>query len=896
MLRGLIAGLRALLHPAERNAQIEEELKSFFDASVEEKIRSGMSPEKAQQRARIEIGSREMVRHKTWSTGWESNVDSLGRDLRFAARQLRKAPGFAVTALLTLALGIGANTAIFLLTYSLLLKSLPVPHPGELVRYSLYNNDGDLGFSYPLYKSLRANPGPTTGVFAWSDQDTSLGEGENSSRVAVGLTTGSVFRVLEVRSYLGRGFEEQAGEKGQPLEHEAVVSYGYWKSHFHGDTHILGRTVVLDHTEMTIVGVLPPGFEGISPDHTDDFLLPLSFERVMDGKYAMIDEIGAYWLTVMGRLKPGETLQQARAALSAAPNLIDGGTGHPIIFGNSRVWLSAAPGRTGESWLRQTYTRPLAALEALCGLMLLLCAVNVALLVLARVSGRLHEFAVRSALGAARGRLMSQVLMETALLGVGGLALGGYLGWELAHALVAMITSISQPPALDLKAGAVIVLFTAALGLGAAMVAGLWPAWRASRTAPAMDLKQARALRRTGHLGRWLIPTQVALGMVLIYAAVLMTGTLRNYLKERSGFAPAGVTFGHLGRQSSDPRDPGQVRKAFALVEALEHQPGIQSATLLSMPPVRGWMMQGRYFSRGAKGEIRASQRIWNEGVTPGYFATLGTRIVEGRSFASGDIGGDRVCVISRGAANLFFPGKDPIGQYLTEGDGQPLKGKAEKEPPLTYRVIGVAEDARFQSLLTPAPMNLYMLYQQEEGPFFPGFVAVRSSSDALAAEAIRREAAQILPGADLPQTYTFDRAVDDDLSQQRLLSSVSGGFALLALALVGAGLYGVLSRAVTERRREIGIRMALGAQRERIVRSLARGAAMRVGVGAVIGAGLAVLASRLLQSLQYGVSARSVSVGTVTVGVLLGVLALAFIVPAARAASVEPMEAIREE
>ena len=895
MLRSLIAGIRALLRPGQRNAQIEEELTSFFDSSVEDKIRRGMSPQDAQRAAQAEIGSREMVRHKTWSSGWESTVDCLTRDLRFAVRQLRRAPGFAVTAVLTLALGIGANTAIFLLTYSLLLKSLPVPHPGELVRYSLYNNDGELEFSYPLYKSFRAHPGPTTGMFAWSDQDTSLEEGETSSRVPVGLTTGSVFRVLEVRPYLGRGFEEQAGEKGQPLEHEAVVSYGYWKSHFHGDSHILGRTVVLDRTEMTIVGVLPPGFEGISPDHADDFLLPLSFERVMDGKYAMIDEIGAFWLQVMGRLKPGETLQQARAALSASPGLIDDGSGHPIVFG-SRIWLSAAAGRTGESWLRHTYTRPLAALEALCGLMMLLCAVNVALVVLARVSSRLHEFAVRSALGAARGRLMSQVLMETALLGVGGLALGGYLGWELAHALVAMITSIEQPPALDLKAGAVIVLFTAALSLGAAMVAGLWPAWRASRTAPAMDLKQARVLRRTGHLGRWLIPTQVALGMVLIYTAVLMTGTLRNYLKERSGFVPGGVTFGHLGRQSSDPLNQGQVRKAFALVEALEHQPGIQSATLLSMPPVRGWMMQGGYFSRGAEGEIRASQRIWNEGVTPGYFATLGTRIVEGRGFASADIGGDRVCVISRGAANLFFPGKNPIGQYLTEGDGQPPKGKAAKEPPLTYRVIGVAEDARFQSLLTPAPMNLYMLYQQEKDPFFPGFVAVRSSSDALAAEAIRREAAQILPGADLPQTYTFDRAVDDDLSQQRLLSSVSGGFALLALALVGAGLYGVLSRAVTERRREIGIRMALGAQRERIVRSLARGAALRVGVGAVIGAGLAVLAARLLQSLLYGVSERSVTLGVVTMGILLGVLTLAFIVPAARAASIEPMEAIREE
>jgi predicted permease len=901
MLRSLISGARALLHPVKRNAQIEDELKSFFEASVEDKVRRGMSPEEARQAARIEIGSREMVRHKVWSAGWESWVDSFVRDLRFGARQIKKSPGFAAVTVVTLALGIGANTAIFLLTYSLLLKSLPVPDPGQLVRYSLYGtSSGDEPWlSYRQYEALRIRQGPTSGMFAWNDNDATVVQHGNATPIPVGLATGSVFRVLGLHPYFGRAFEEQAGEPGQPLEHEVLVSYDYWKRCFSSDPHILGRTLDLNHTEMTIVGVLPRGFSGISPGGRDDLLLPLPFERVIDGKYAAMDEAGTYWLYVFGRLKPGATIGQARAALSASNKLIksDGEDDllNPMMWGN-RFWLRVVPGRTGESSLRQTYTRPLIALEALCGLMMLLCAVNVALLVLARVSSRLHEFAVRSALGAARSRLASQVLMETALLGVGGLGLGGVVGWELAHALVAIVTLANTPPTLNLQAGAAIVLFAALLSLGAALLAGLWPALRASHTAPAMDLKQARTQRRAEHLGRWLIPSQVALGMVLIYAAVLMAGTLRNYMKENSGFTPNGITFAELHYQNTDQTDPQQVRKAYALAEALRYQPGIESVALLSMPPERGWLQVHGYFSRDGKGQVRWSQHIWDEDVTEGYFATLGTKIVEGRGFARGDSGSDKVCVISRSAAHFFFPGEDPIGRFITEGYGQPHKGKAAKEPATTYRVIGVAEDARMQSLAKPAPRTLYALFTQEKHPSEPWFLAVRSSSGAQAAAAIRQEAARILPGAIAPEIYTFNQAVDADLSRERLLTSVSGGFGLLALALVGAGLFGVLSRAVTERRREIGIRMALGAERKRIVATLARSAAIRIGIGVVAGAVLAALAGRLMKSLLYGVSAGSPLVALATLGLLLAVLTTAFVLPAGRAASIQPMEAIREE
>jgi predicted permease len=900
-LRTLVSRCGAIFRRLKLDRETDEELAAHLAMAEEEYLRQGMTREDARQAALREFGGVTQVRETMRLREGLPFLENLRRDFAYALRQMRKSPGFAAVTMLTLALGIGANTAIFLLTYSLLLKSLPVPNPGELMRYTFSNGKREINFSYPLYEALRTHQGPASEVFAWFDSDATLNERGSSSQIPVGLTTGSVFRVLELHPYLGRGFEENAGERGQPLEHEALLSYGYWQSHFNADPHILGRAIELNRTEMTIVGVLPRGFEGIAPDQRDDVLLPLTFEVVLQPKFGMLLQPGAFWLAVMGRLKPGETLEQAGAALRASEKLIENEADPqhkilgPNLFGGG-FRMGILPGRTGESWLRLEYQSPLLALEALCALTMLLCAVNAALLLLSRVSGRLHEFAVRSALGAAHGRLMSQVLMETVLLSVGGLALGGVLGWELAHALVAMITGAGEPPVLDLKAGWMVVLFAVGLSLGAALLAGLWPAWRASHIAPALDLKQARTQSRRDSLGRWIVPTQVALGIVLIYAAVLMTGTLRNYLKENSGFAPDGVTFGQLNYQNDDPSDQGQMRKAYTLVEALQHQPGIESATLMSAPPVSGWMMSYGFFTRGSRGQIHYDNSTWWEEVSDGYFPTMGTKILEGRGFERGDSGGDGVCVISQSAAKFFFSGEDPVGRFITEGDGQPPKGKAAKEPPKSYRVIGVAEDARMQSLLQPAPMEMYALYAQEKKPFVPSYVAVRASSDGLAAAAIRREAAKILPGAIPPQVHTFDRAVDDDLSQQRLLSSVSGGFALLALALVGAGLFGVLSRAVTERRREIGIRMALGAQRERIVRSLARGAALRVGLGAIAGAGAAVLAARLLRSLLHGVSAESPMVALVTLGLLLAVLVVAFVLPAVRAASIEPMEAIRDE
>ncbi len=821
---------------------------------------------------------------------------SVGQDLRFALRQLWKSPGYAAVAILTLALGIGANTAIFLLTYSILLKSLPVPDPSQLIRYTFRKGDSEIGLSYPQYRALKKQQNVAANLFAWQSAEATFAQNGHSQKIPIALTTGSVFPVLQLRPALGRGFDSNLGEQGNGWQPEALLSYDFWRTAFHADPGIVGQSIRIENTAIVVIGVLPRGFDGIEPEQPIDAVLPLNFEDILHAKNSMLYQPGAFWLTVMGRLRPGETVSQAQANLGAIRAQVTEAADPSHRFLTSGFFsdykLGVESGRAGRSWLRWRYAKPLIALEALCGLMMLLCGVNVALLVVSRVSSRLHEFAMRSALGATRHRLLSQVLTETLLLGAGGLAGGAFLGWEVARLLIGMISEPGMPEVLQLRAGAALFLFTAAISLGAALLAGLWPAWRASHTAPALDLKQTAAARTSHRLGRWIIPSQVALGLVLIYAALLLAGTLSTYLREHSGFSAdqtvlVEMNLGEMGFSEAD-----QYTRAFEFLHRIQSTPGIHGAALISMPPINGGFSVSGYYTRDAKGNLLSDQQVWPETATQDYFNVMGTRILAGRGFTASDFSGDRTCVISAAAAAFFFPGQSGVGGTLIAGNGTE---KASDHAPC--RVVGVAENARIRSLLDPAPLTVYSpLRTANDVSFAYADLGVRAANPALATAAIRQAFARTFPGAPMPRTWLFRDAVSHNLSRQRLLSSVSGGFALLALALVATGLYGILARSVIDRRREIGIRMALGAQRQQIVRNLARTAAYRIAIGVAAGAALAFLAGRLLQSLLYGVTAASPTIAAATLAVLLAVLALAFVVPAGRAASIDPMEAIRDE
>jgi predicted permease len=895
-LKRLFARAENFATNRQSTQRLREEMAEHLAMQTEENIRTGLSPAEARRQALLKFGASGTVAEDYYAEEGLPFLENLLQDVRYAVRQLRRSPGYAIVAVLTLALGIGANTAIFLLTWSILLKGLPVPHPEQLIRYTFRKGESELGLSYPLYQALEKRQGIASGLFAWQGNETTLRRGDQTTKVPIALATGSLFDVLQLRTTLGRSFDRQAGQPGAAYQPEALLSYDYWQTEFHADPSVIGQSLNLENSSVTIVGVLPPGFDGVSPDQRIDILLPLSFERVLDPKRAMMDSAGAFWLTVMGRLRPGETVDRAQTNLTAIRKQVNESADPSHAFLSegffSTYQLGVEAGRNGRSWLGWKYAKPLMALEALCGLMMLLCSVNVALLVVSRVSGRLHEFAMRSALGAGRGRLLAQVLTETLLLGLCGLSCGALLGWQLASILVGMISRPGSPVALHLHAGLVVFLFTAGISMSAALLAGLWPAWRASHTAPSVDLKQTNSSRSARRLGRWIIPTQVALGVVLLNAALLLTSTLLSYLRENSGFAAgntvlAGLDLGDSGVSAND-----QPTKALEYLHQVESAPGVQSAALMSMAPLNNGFSVGDYYTHDSQGNLHVNSQIWPESISRNYFSVMGTRILQGRAFNAADATGDRVCILSATAAAYFFPGKSAIGESLNAGNGTEKPGEREN-----FRVIGIAEEARITSLLETAPLVAYFPIERQKADAFDySAIGVRATTSQIATDAIRRSHKRVFPGAPRPQTWLFSEAIDYNLSGQRLLSSVSGGFALLALTLVATGLYGILARTVTERRREIGIRMALGARRQQIVTSLARTAAFRVAVGAVAGAVLASMVGRLLQSLLHGVTPLSPWITLATLVVLLAVLALAFVFPAGRAASVHPMEAIRQE
>lgn len=895
-MRRLFARIRNFATRRQSATRLREEMEEHVAMQIEESVRAGLGPTEARRQALVKFGAVGAVvdgYHAEAGLPW---IENLLRDVRYALRQLRKSPGYGVVAILTLALGIGANAAIFLLTWSIILKSLPVPHPEELIRYTFRKGESELGLSYPLYEAIKKSQGVAREVFAWTTDKGTLNRDGQTRKVRLGLATGSIFDGLELRPALGRGFEQRAGEPGAPYEPEALLAYDYWRTESHADPAIIGQSLNLNSRNVTVVGVLPQGFDGTGPDEHVDMLLPLSFAS-MQGPSSATLAAGHFWLTVMGRLCAGETVKQAQANLAAIRKqaIEEADPSHNFLSGGffSGYGLGVESGHSGRSWLRWKYTKPLEALEALCALMMLLCAVNLALLVVSRVSGRLREFAMRSALGASHGRLLAQVLTETLLLGICGLALGSLLGWELASALVGMISEPGEPAQLQLHAGFVVFAFTAGISIGAALLAGLWPAWRASHTAPAVDLKQTGASRTAHRLGRWIIPAQVALGMVLLNAALLLASTLLTYLRENSGFAAGNAVLAQLDLGSAGVPPNEQKTKTLDLLQQVEAAPAVQSAALMFMAPLSGGFSASDFYSYDRQGNVHVNKQIWSESVSRYYFAVMGTGIRAGRAFNAADASGDNVCILSAAAAAQFFPGESALGRSLHEGD--------ETKKPVANgdcRVIGIAEDTRFSSLLEPAPPMAYFPIERNTNGIAFSFptIAVRAASAQMAADTIHRMYGRVFPGAALPRTWLFRDMINYDLSRQRLLSSVSGGFALLALALVAAGLYGILVRTVTDRRREIGIRMALGARRQQVVAGLARSAALRIATGVAAGTALTAVAGRLLRSLLYGASQGSLWISAVTLGVLLAVLALAFVFPARRAASVQPMEVLREE
>jgi predicted permease len=892
-----------------RKDDFRAELESHLRIAVEERMAQGESYEEAKAAARREMGNPPLVADVTRASwGWQS-AERTAQDVRYALRQLKKSPGYTATALITLTLAIGANTAVFGLMYALLLKSLPVERPDRIVTVGLLigppakDNPPSDGTSGKLYDTLaETNPKTLSGLCAWSKfPPLNLRDQSGTRPAQVAQLTGGCFRMLGLHAALGRLFTE-ADDKlgGGPQGYAVVLAYDYWRSRMGGDPGVLGRALDFQGKKGVIVGVLQPGFDSVEVGDK-----PWMYVASEIGDAGDRHGFGSFNRTLLGRLKDGASAVQAQAELDPVFNaamkaakfhyftMTDDGK----FSETDTAHLVAVPGRTGFSYLRQEFAEPLYLIEGLVGLSLLVACAYLATLAGTRSLARRRELAVRVALGASRQRLTAQLCWESLLLSGTGMALGLFFAWSISRALVKLL---DRPGADRLEmntapTGIVLVFALAVTGV-TVLLAGVIPAWRASRVDPVREIKEGELTlnrRRPRRMGSWLAPVQVGLSLVIVVIAALMSTTLVRLLAKNPGFSTSGVTFTRAdfmsgakqpAKKGDDVRRPASLY--LALLQRIRSTPGVDSVSLTQMKPMGGEIYFGQASVKLPSGETRQKD-ILEPTAAPDYFRTLGVPLLEGRDFTTDDKeGAPKVCILSRSAAQYFFPGQNAVGQMIT-------MGTEEKDP--KARVIGVVGDTLvmgFRDEPKPTVYKPFLVSRQNQYLEF----AVRSRNAAVGDAAVRRAFKEIAPDVPLFETVTMGQLVDGAVSRERMVALLAGFFAVLTLVLSAIGMYGLLNYSVIRRKREIGVRMALGASRRGVIRLVVREAMWMVVPGIALGAVGAWAASRFVRSMLFGVKPLDPWVLAASAGVLLATAVIACLLPARRAAAVHPMEALRIE
>jgi len=815
-------------------------------------------------------------------------MNGLLQDLRYALRQLRKNPGFTAVAALTLALGIGANTAIFSLVNTLMLRMLPVREPGQLVEL-LHRYPGEPhfnGFSWHTYQLMRDHNHVFSGLIAAAYQPFHVrGEGLEPQTVEGGYVDGNFFPVLGVKPAIGRLIGPEDDHTGDSSA-VAVVSWSYWKSRFNLDPAILGKQIIVEDMPVTVVGAAPRKFTGLKVEFSQDVWLPLAMQPTI-GRSGL----GSWSLWLVGRLKPEVSLQQAQAEIAVLyeSTLEDQAraTNNPFI---RKMKFEMEPAGAGLSQLREEWTKPLLLLMAVVGLLLLIACTNLASMLLARGATREHEMALRLSLGAGHFRLARQVLTESLLLSAFGSLLGVYVAYFGAGVLVRIITAERRPgPPLEFHVPTDIhvLLFTAAITLLTILLSGLVPALRAMGTAPASSLRQAGGsgeTRRRRFFGKSLVVAQVALSVVLLSAASLFVRHLLNLRHLDLGFHPDHVLLVTLDPDRSGYDDERLSLAYQELLERLEAIPGVRSATICAPSPIsgaganRGVTVEGY---QAKPGEIRNVMESW---IAPKYFATLGTPLLAGRDFSIQEKGGPRVAIINQTMARYYFGNSDPLGKHVTfDGGGQP------------YEIVGVAGDAKYMEMREATYRTIYLNTFQE--PSVDSRFALRTSIDPeVVTPDVRRTVRELLKTVSVKSVTTLTDQVDASIVPERLIATLSLWFGALGALLAAIGLYGLLAYTVARRINEIGIRMALGATRSDATRMVLGDALGMVCMGLAVGAPIAFwsesFAASLIPDLQIK-SAIPIASGAVA---MIAIALFAAYVPARRAAKVDPMVALRYE
>ena len=893
---------------------LEKELRFHFDTQVAEKMRAGISEGKARRLTRLEFGGIEQIKEDCRERRGTLWLEYLMQDIRFGFRQLRKSPGFTSIALLSLALGIGANTAIFSLLNAILLRPLPVQKPSELVLFgdgraqgltlSIPDHAQWRLFSYSFLHDLRRQSTSYAGIAAVnSTQFVSKASiaGSAYQTTHVDLVSGSYFSVLGVPAFLGRTVVES--DDGAPgASPVAVASYTWFQHHFNGDPSALGKTIRIQSHDYTLVGVARPGFTGVTVGQSTDLWIPLSMEEAMNPSQNGLENKFFQSLDLIARLKPGVTQVQANAEANLLfKQIIRGYLGpnpsqkHLDDITHSNIELT--PGKCGISPMRFDFSLPLKILMTIVALVLLIACANIANMLLARGVARTREIAVRMALGASRGRIVSQLLIESILLSAAGAVAGIALAWKASEVLFRMATPGLNPVPLDLTPDLTVLAFTLGLTVLTALLFGCLPALRATgfEFTPALkDGRGSSSVSARGTLARSLIVGQIALSVLLLVVAGLFVRSLIHLTSIDTGFDKHNVLIFYLDSSTANlPHGTPDEIRSVHLQEQIESRvqaiPGVQSDSFSFFTFNTGAWNDLVLFQGVPRTPANADEVYFN--ITGnGYFSTMGIPLVEGRTFNAQDTqNSPGVAVINESMARRFFPNGSAIGHRF--GIGETPDHPGEKV------VIGVVKDAKYTGLSEGTLMAAYFPCTQNVG-FFGNF-AVRYAPGANQREIVARvrsSIAEINPNILVDGVSSLNEQVDQSIAEQSLIARLTSFFGIIAVFLACIGIYGLLSYSVARRTSELGIRLALGAQSRTLLWLVLRESLLLLVIGLALGVPIALSSTRILKSLLFELSPLDPVAITASIAAVAVMTIAAAWLPARRATKINPIQALRTE
>jgi putative ABC transport system permease protein len=834
-------------------------------------------------------------------------MHTLWQDVRYGLRMLAKNPGFTLVAILTLALGIGANTAIFSLLNQILLRRLPVQNAEELVvlkspgpkRGHVWSDGDDAEiFSYPLYKALANNTAVFSGMLARFQFAASIASHGHTDRGSGELVTGNYFDVLGVRPALGRVLSP-ADDDVQGAHPVLVLSHAYWERHFGGDAGVLNQTILVNNTEMTIVGVAQAGFTGIQVGQTPDIFVPLTMKGQMTPIGNGLDDWNDSFLAVLARRKPGVSMEQAQAGINADyPGLLEqqaksfthASAKEMKEFLNKKIVLY--PGAQGRTVAQRDAGPALTALFAMVALVLLISCTNVANLLLAKAAVRQREFAIRSALGATPGRMMRQLLVESFLCALGGGVLGLILGTWIMNILTQAVVSETGLQGITAQVDGTVLGFAAGATAFSALLFGLIPAWRATRTGVSQMLKDQGSTTSAGpghvRFRKYLVAGQVAFTLLLLTGGALFSRTLWNLRKQNLGLSTENLITFSIAPQLSGYDEARTVALVDQLRERLGTLPGVLGVGSSQIAVLTGTDMGGNITVEGRQNLDNDDQHVNFDAVSTNYFSTMRIPLLSGREFNAGDTTTSaKVAIINEAMAKEFFAKRNPIGSHFAMGSG-------EVKPDI--EIVGVVKNAKEGHVRDAERPYFYQPYSQF-GKLFGMSFYVRSQQDPLV---IAHELRETVRGADanLPvyDLKTVQRVVDEDLFAERVIAGLAAAFGGLAALLAALGIYGVLAYLVVQRTREIGIRVALGAGVGQVRGLVFKEVGGMMLAGVVVGLPLSYGLARLSESLLYGVHASDVPIYAASLGIICLVALAACYIPSRRATRIDPIVALRYE